>query len=213
MLTSALTLLLAASAFITHAQNSEIPPAMPMPTIEEDEPKPAAPPKPVAPPGTPAPLEGIALKAKNFCNSVEKCNKRPGRSAYCVKMGLKESGMLGYMLEGEQAKDLARFLRKAGFSDQEQDVTDFKYVPEGSILVLDSHDLKDKRPACPKVYGNVLIKCGEKWIDEQKNELDFHMKRGCRTKGIWLHPDLKLIDPPAGKNLRKRLITDPPDSP
>lgn len=163
-------------------------------------------PEPPAPPS-------IATKAKALCAYMETCMKaRPGKTALCVKMGLKDSGILDHILEGDTAKDLSRFLRKEGFQDRENGLVNFKQLPEGSILVLDAHDpVKDKRPACPKVYGNVLVKCGDKWVDDTKNDLDFHMKRGCRTKGIWLHADMKL-DVPVVKT-RKRLITDPDDSP
>lgn len=136
----------------------------------------------------------------------------PGKSALCVKNGLKESAILDHVLEGDTAKDLSRFLRKEGFLDREHELTDFKQLPEGAILVLDAHDpVKDKRPACPKVYGNVLVKCGDKWVDDYKNDLDFHMKRGCRTKGIWLHTSMKLSLPIM--KTRKRLITDPQGPP
>lgn len=158
-------------------------------------------------------LAGIAAKARVLCTYMEDCmKKRPGKSAYCVKTGLKESGMIDHVLEGDQAKDLSRFLRKDGFIDREQGLHDFRQVPEGAILVLDAHDpVKDRKPACPKVYGNVVVKCGSNWIDDQKYDLDFHMKRGCRTKGLWMHPDMALTDPPGRTMKRKRLITDGPN--
>lgn len=170
---------------------------------------PAAPTPGTAPQTVPV-VTPIMQKSDAFCKYIETCIKsRPGKSAYCVKTGLKESGMLDHVLEGDQAKELSRFLRKDGFIDKEANLSDFAQLPDGAILVLDAHDpVKDKRPACPKVYGNVLVKCGEKWIDDSKNDLDFHMKRGCRSKGIWLHADAKLKEDPKQKR-QKRLITDP----
>lgn len=136
--------------------------------------------------------EANLQKAKKFCELIEACNKsRPGKAAYCVKTKLKESGLIDHVLGGDEAKELPRYLRREGFVDIELNIRDFKSVPEGSILVLDAHDpLKDKKPACPKVYGNVVVKCDDFWVDDQKNDLRFHLTRGCRTKGIWVRPEL-----------------------
>ncbi|NJL25927.1 MAG: hypothetical protein HC902_12670 [Calothrix sp. SM1_5_4] len=131
-------------------------------------------------------------KAAKFCSYIEECNRsNPGKSAYCVKTGLKEAEILNRVLEGETAKDLPRHLRRAGFHDVEGAPGEFESLAEGAILVLDVHDpLKDKKPGCPKVYGNVLVKCDGKWVDDRKYDLRFHLSRGCRTKGVWVHPDL-----------------------
>jgi hypothetical protein len=148
----------------------------------------AAPPELDGPSVTP---ENLA-KAQKLCKLTEVCNKtRPGQQAYCLKTNLKESGLLDHVMEGDSAKDLARFLRREGFVEMEFGLKDFKSLPDSAILVLDAHDpVKDKKPLCPKVYGNVVVKCGDHWIDEQKYELDFHMTRGCRSKGIWIKPEL-----------------------
>lgn len=158
-------------------------------------------------PPPPPPAEMIE-KAKHFCQSIESCNRsQPGKSAFCVKSGLKESGLLSHVLEGEQAKDLPRFLRREGYVDIELTTRKFELVPEGAILVLDAQDpLKTHTSACPKVYGNVYVKCDGKWIDDQKYDLDFHMQRGCRTKGIWIDPVL-IPPPPPPKDFSKRPLT------
>lgn len=152
-------------------------------------------------PAQPAPLDDVwKAKTTKFCESITKCNKaRAGKTAYCVKTGLKESGILSRILEGEQAKDLPRYFRRAGFVDIELSTKSVEALPEGSILVLDAHDtIKDGRTLCPKVYGNVLVKCDNKWVDEQKNDLKFHFRRGCRTKGIWVPSEL--VPPPPKEN-------------
>lgn len=167
---------------------------------------------PPPPPPTPAQLKAEE-HAKKLCEYVPTCLKsKPGKTAWCIKVGMKESGFLDHNLEGETAKDLARYLRKEGFEEKEFTIKDFKQLPDGAILVLDAHDpIADKRPACPKVYGNALVKCGERWIDDHSNPLDFHMKRGCRTKGIWVHPDLRISEPPQPKT--KRFYNDTSSSP
>ena len=144
-------------------------------------------------PAAPAIDPDLQEKIENLCTLTESCNKnRPGIAAECLKKNLKKSGFLNHVLEGSEAKDLARFLRRDGFVDVEIVLQNFSLLRDGSILVLDAHDpVKDHRPACPKVYGNVLVKCGDKWVDDRKSNLDFHMERGCRTKGIWALPALK----------------------
>lgn len=115
---------------------------------------------------------------------------------------------MDHMLEGESAKDLPRFLRKEGFVDREFGLSDFTQLPDGSILVLDaSNSINGSRTGCPKVYGNVYVKCSDTWIDDQSYELVFHMKRQCISKGIWVHPSLVLKE--RQRLLRKRYITDP----
>jgi hypothetical protein len=160
---------------------------------------------PAATPATPQ------EKAQALCKYIRSCNKaHPGKQAYCVKTGLKESKFLNHVLEGDQAKDLSRFLRREGYTEREMGLKEFKNLPDGAILVLDAHDpVKDKLPFCPKVYGNVLVKCDEKWIDDQTFALDFHMKHGCRSKGIWVHPDLVVSEKP--EMVRKSITA--PDAP
>lgn len=159
-----------------------------------------------APPSPPPPK--MVEKAKHFCQLIESCNRaRPGKSALCVKTGLKESGLLNHLLEGEQPKDLPRYLRREGYVDIELVTSKFELVPEGAILVLDALDpLKPHTPSCPNVNGKVYVKCGGKWIDDQKYDLDFHMQRSCRTKGIWIDPVL-IPPPPPPKDFSKRPIT------
>ena len=160
---------------------------------------------PATPPPPPAEM---VEKAKHFCRLIENCNRaHPGKSALCVKTNLKESGLLDHTLDGEQAKDLPRFLRREGYVDIELTTRKFEMVPEGAMLVLDAQDpLKTHTSSCPKVYGNVYVKCDGKWIDDQKYELDFHMQRGCRTKGIWIDPVL-IPPPPPPKDFSKRPVT------
>lgn len=163
--------------------------------------------KPVFVPPPPTP------KAQALCAYFRKCVKtHPGKTAYCVKTGLKNAKFLDHVLEGDQAKDLARYLRKEGFAEREMGLKDFRQLPDGALLVLDSHDpIADKKPRCPKVYGNVLVKCDDKWVDEtQENDLSFHMKAGCRSKGVWVAPELKVAEYVVEKV--RRPVTDPKPS-
>lgn len=134
-------------------------------------------------------LDELSPTAKGlaFCQVFQECQKaNPAGSTMCIRDALFKSKLTKKKIEASHAKEIGRDLRREGFQEP---TTDLNGLPQGSILVLDAHDpIKDKKPYCPKVYGAVLVKCGGSWVDKDENALDFYIKRGCRTKGIWIHP-------------------------
>lgn len=135
-------------------------------------------------------------KAKEFCVAFKECQKtNRAATTMCVRDALFKSKLTAKKLEVTKAKDFGAVLRREGFF--EATVGEVTELPQGTILVLDAHDpIKEKKPLCPKVYGNVLLKCGDFWVDSNQNALDFYVKRDCRTKGIWIHPLFKSPTPP-----------------
>lgn len=127
-------------------------------------------------------------KSKALCDAFQECQKtNRGATTMCVRDALFKTKLTTGRLNVSKAKDFGAVLRREGFV--EATVGELADLPQGTILVLDAHDpIKEKKPHCPKVYGSVLVKCGDFWIDNVQNALDFYVKRECRTKGIWIHP-------------------------
>jgi hypothetical protein len=152
--------------------------------------------KPKPPPELPAETQ---VKIKKLCSLVRTCTKdRAEMSTVCVKSALKEAGFLNHVIENAGAKDFPRQLRREGFTDVELIYHSFSGLPDGAILVLDEADpFRDRKPQCPQGAGKTLVKCEGQWVAEKSYDLEFHVQRGCRSKGIWLAPSL--MPPPDSK--------------